>query len=160
MVSLPIFLVVPEWHITQCPTNGLLARCIQRELLSLLSPRANFIRLPLCGMVTSLDTACIGACIGPQCKCRDSIIIRSAIHVLQPNDMGPMALSAPIHSQRDPHHVWAFRNCQGGLLDHAGRKLFHQSLTFLSPSCPLLPQSSNNSAFITVLAVFFTHTSV
>jgi hypothetical protein len=27
MVSLPIFLVVPEGHIIPCPTNGLLARC-------------------------------------------------------------------------------------------------------------------------------------
>jgi hypothetical protein len=35
-------------------------------------------------------------------QCRDSIIIRSVIHILQPNDVEPMTLSAPIHSQRDP----------------------------------------------------------
>jgi hypothetical protein len=65
------FLVVPEWHITLCLTNGLLARCIMQlpaRTSVTLSLRASFIRLSLCGMVTSLDTACIEACIGPQCN--------------------------------------------------------------------------------------------
>jgi hypothetical protein len=110
MVSLPIFLVVPEGHIIPCPTNGLLARCNMQlsatefchsidesQLYSTATLRnGNFFGYI---MHWGLHRAAV--------QCRDSIIIRSAIHVGQPNDVGPMTLSAPIHSQCDPHHVWA-----------------------------------------------------
>jgi hypothetical protein len=83
-----------------------------------------FIRLQLCGMVTSLETWCIGACIGPQCNVAIASFSDRPSTSCSPTAWGQWC--CPLQSTVSTMLItFGLQNCQGGQLDHAGRKLFH-----------------------------------